>query len=90
MDSYQRLHLPFRQADTASLRRLQAGNCSVDHLVFVGFFIFFHFSLAKLKETFYTHFRFGENICGEVAQLVRACGSYPQSRRFKSSPRYHD
>ena len=25
---------------------------------------------------------------GEVAQLVRACGSYPQSRGFKSLPRY--
>lgn len=21
--------------------------------------------------------------------MVRACGSYPQCRRFKSSPRYH-
>lgn len=25
---------------------------------------------------------------GEVAQLVRACGSYPQCRRFESAPRY--
>ena len=27
---------------------------------------------------------------GEVAQLVRACGSYPQCRGFNSLPRYHD
>lgn len=26
---------------------------------------------------------------GGVAQLVRACGSYPQSRWFESSRRYH-
>ena len=25
---------------------------------------------------------------GEVAQLARACGSYPQCRGFKSLPRY--
>ena len=28
-------------------------------------------------------------IFGEVAQLARACGSYPQSRGFESLPRYH-
>ena len=28
-------------------------------------------------------------ICGEIAQLARACGSYPQCHRFKSSRRYH-
>ena len=27
--------------------------------------------------------------CGGVAQLVRACGSYPQCRGFKSLHRYH-
>ncbi len=27
---------------------------------------------------------------GEVAQLVRACGSYPQCRGFNSLPRYQD
>lgn len=26
---------------------------------------------------------------GEVAQLARACGSYPQCRRFKSVLRYY-
>ena len=26
---------------------------------------------------------------GGVAQLARACGSYPQCHRFKSSRRYH-
>ena len=28
------------------------------------------------------------NTDGEVAQLARACGSYPQCRGFKSLPRY--
>ena len=28
--------------------------------------------------------------CGKVAQLVRACGSYPQCREFKSPPCYHN
>ena len=27
--------------------------------------------------------------CGGVAQLARACGSYPQCRGFKSLLRYH-
>ena len=27
---------------------------------------------------------------GEVAQMVRACGSYPQCRGFNSLPRYHE
>ena len=27
-------------------------------------------------------------ICGEIAQLARACGSYPQCRGFESPSRY--
>ena len=27
--------------------------------------------------------------CGEVAQLARAIGSYPEDREFESHPRYH-
>ena len=30
------------------------------------------------------------NTDGEVAQLARACGSYPQCRGFKSLPRYSE
>ena len=34
-------------------------------------------------------FRHNHQALGEVAQLVRASGSYPLGRRFESDPRYH-
>ena len=39
-----------------------------------------------------TDFAFGatQSEYGEVAQTVRACGSYPQCRGFNSLPRYQN
>ena len=33
---------------------------------------------------------FGQTINGGIAQLARACGSYPQCHRFESCYRYHE
>ena len=35
------------------------------------------------------HCSSAQTICGGIAQLARAFGSYPKCHRFKSSYRYH-
>ena len=42
----------------------------------------------KLSNFYYNKSCFHEQ-CGGIAQLARACGSYPQCRWFKSIYRYH-
>ncbi len=47
--------------------------------------IIYKLMIDNLKESRYNKVRH----FGEVAQLARACGSYPQCRRFKSVLRYY-